>query len=102
MTVDVVALPDSTAVTVLLDEDDLEAGAEHALHDRLSAALDGHPSCLVVDLVRCRWVDAPGVRVLAEAAARAAEQGCAVSVLHASPEARRLLELAADGVLQPG
>lgn len=102
MTVDVVSLPDSAAVTVLLDDDDLEVGAEHLLRERLGAALDTRPSCLVVDLVRCRWVDAPGARVLAEAAARGAEQDCTVSVLNATPEARRMLDLAAEGVLQPG
>ena len=88
------SLPAPLGLVLRPTEDDVAIGGELALQSGLEQALRSAPSRLVVDLSAVRFLDAPGLRVLVEAAQSAAEQGAALHLAHCSPEVLRLLDAA--------
>ena len=87
------------ATTVLaLCDDDASVASEFDLRGRLDAALSTAPTLVVVDLSRCHYLDAPGLRVLVEARDRASREGVRLELRGCSPEALRLLQAAGHPV----
>lgn len=83
---------------VALCDDDATVASEFDLRDRLQAALAAGPAHLVVDLARCHYLDAPGLRVLLEARGQASRQGTRLELRGCSAEVLRLLEAAGHPV----
>ena len=77
-------------------EDDVAIGGQLALQEALEQVLAGRPARVVVDLSSCRYLDAPGLRVLLDARQAAAEQGTALRLEHCSDQVRRLLVAAGE------
>jgi anti-anti-sigma factor len=59
----------------------------------LNAALDDHPSGLVVDLAAVTFMDSSGIAALVHAHNRAAEAGATLTVVDPQPIVRRVLEI---------
>lgn len=94
-------LPTGPELVLRPSEDDVEIGGQLALQSSLEQALRSAPARLVVDLSGVRFLDAPGLRVLVDAAQAAAEQGTELHLEHCSAEVLRLLDAAGAAHLGP-
>ncbi|MFI0794216.1 STAS domain-containing protein [Micromonospora rubida] len=90
------AVTEGRGLLVVIGEIDLATSGELAA--ALADALGGPPlSALEVDFAGVRFLDSSGILVLLRAHARAAEQGCRLTVTDVRSAVRRVLEI--TGVL---
>ncbi|WP_433346844.1 STAS domain-containing protein [Micromonospora sp. CA-111912] len=90
------AVTENRGLLAVTGEVDLATSGE--LSAALAGVLDGPPlSALEVDFGGVRFLDSSGILVLLRTHARAAEQGCRLTVADVQPAVRRVLEI--TGVL---
>ena len=88
--------PDVPELVLAVDEDELGIAGQFALRHRLEQALSSRPRSLTVDLGRCRYADAPGLGVLADAGRDAARQGTRLQLRGCSTGVLRLIVVAGE------
>ena len=96
MTTTAAPAADGLELVVRPSEDDVAIGGQLALQQSLEQVLAGRPARVVVDLSQCRYLDAPGLRVLLDARLAASAQGTHLRLEHCSDQVRSLLVAAGE------
>ena len=89
----------STAVVTLAGE--MDASNAPALRTALDEVFDTAPAGITLDLTHLSFLDCSGIRCLVDAAARASDDGCRLTVLHPTATVRRVIELTGAAALLP-
>jgi anti-anti-sigma factor len=84
---------DSSGPVRVVAEGEIDMTTAGQMRESLTAALDRHPSALVVDLAAVTFIDSSGLAALVHGFKQAAKDGASLIVVDPQPMVRRILEI---------